>query len=142
MKTIFKLSIKLFRRHLKRNLVMMLGISITMFFAISIISVFFSYNDMLIENAYTYGGKWDLKIDANDKMSRVDLLSDPRITHIGQVQTVWTARLDPITESEKEGPSAAFATHWLMALQGCDSNSFDMLQNQLQAGHWPRTIMK
>lgn len=138
MKTIFKLSIKLFRRHLKRNLVMMLGISITMFFAISIISVFFSYNDMLIENAYTYGGKWDLKIDANDKMSRVDLLSDPRITHIGQVQTVWTARLDPITESEKEGPSAAFATHWLMALQGCDSNSFDMLQNQLQAGHWPQ----
>ena len=137
MKTIIKLAIKLFRRNFKRNLVMILGISITIFFVISIISVFSSYHDLFIENAYAYGGRWDLRINNKDVPSKDALLENQNITHVGQVQTVFSAQLDIIDESNKEGPSAAFATHWNMSLLGCSIDSFDMLQYPLQSGRWP-----
>ena len=137
MRALVKLSFRIFGQNRKRNLFNVLSLSIAMFFISSLLLLYRNYEAAQIENAYAYAGTWDYCIPQSDLKMQQSASGLSDVKKIYLINYSLTAKLDPIADTERSGPSAELTDHWLMSLVEIEEGASEVLSDGLAEGRWP-----
>lgn len=130
---LFKLSYSNFKSNLKKYVAIMTAVMIAMIFIIASESIFSSYGEVKVRNAYRYNGVWDyrLKTSADEDM-KID-----GVTYIGYAENQNIGILDIIPEMEHIGDYIDCTDRYLLAITGIDSDLYDTIPYKLMEGNYP-----
>lgn len=132
-----RLAFKMLKKQKKRTLLICCSVAIAIFFILAVNAVYHSYHSMQLDNAYDYGGQWDIKMVTTEQEMIRRLSMEKGISYCGILDNTYSARLDKIEEKEKAGTSVAYIDHYYLTLLGCNKNSYSVLTFQLLQGKWP-----
>lgn len=133
------LSATMFWHNRKRSVFNVLSIAIAMFFALSIMLLYQNYERAQLENAYAHAGKWDFRILNADESMQNGAASVAGVEDTQLLYYDLTALLDPVLDTEREGPSADFVKHWMLSLVELPLHAQHVLPLDLSEGEWPRS---
>ncbi len=133
------LAYRMLKKQKRRTLLICCTAAISIFFILAINAAYHSYSRMQLENAYTYGGRWDIRMIVTDPDMLRELSINKDISYSGILDNTYSARLNKIAEEIKTGTSAYYIDHYYLSLLGCPRNSYSLLQYQLLEGKWPES---
>lgn len=129
----FKLSYSNFKSNLKKYVAIMTAVMIAMMFIIASESIFSSYGEVKVRNAYRYNGVWDYRLKtSSDEDIKVD-----GVTYSGYAENQNIGVLDIIPELEHIGDYIDCTDRYLLAITGIDSDLYDTIPYKLIKGNYP-----
>lgn len=129
----FKLSYSNFKSNLKKYVAIMTAVMIAMMFIIASESIFSSYGEVKVRNAYRYNGVWDYRLKtSSDEDIKVD-----GVTYRGYAENQNIGILDIIPEMEHTGNYIDCTDRYLLAITGIDSGLYDTIPYKLKEGNYP-----
>ena len=129
----FKLSYSNFKSNLKKYVAIMTAVMIAMMFIIASESIFSSYGEVKVRNAYRYNGVWDYRLKtSSDENIKVD-----GVTYRGYAENQNIGILDIIPEMEHTGNYIDCTDRYLLAITGIDSGLYDTIPYKLKEGNYP-----
>ena len=129
----FKLSYSNFKSNLKKYVAIMTAVMIAMMFIIASESIFSSYGEVKVRNAYRYNGVWDYRLKtSSDEDIKVD-----GVTYRGYAENQNIGVLDIIPEMEHIGNYIDCTDRYLLAITGIDSDLYDTIPYKLIKGNYP-----
>ena len=130
---LFKLSYSNFKSNLKKYVAIMTAVMIAMMFIIASESIFSSYGEVKVRNAYRYNGVWDYRLKtSSDEDIKVD-----GVTYRGYAENQNIGVLDIIPEMEHIGNYIDCTDRYLLAITGIDSDLYDTIPYKLIKGNYP-----
>ena len=130
---LFKLSYSNFKSNLKKYVAIMTAVMIAMMFIITSESIFSSYGEVKVRNAYRYNGVWDYRLKtSSDEDIKVD-----GVTYRGYAENQNIGVLDIIPEMEHIGNYIDCTDRYLLAITGIDSDLYDTIPYKLIKGNYP-----
>lgn len=130
---LFKLSYSNFKSNLKKYVAIMTAVMIAMMFIIASESIFSSYGEVKVRNAYRYNGVWDYRLKtSSDEDIKVD-----GVTYSGYAENQNIGVLDIIPELEHIGDYIDCTDRYLLAITGIDSDLYDTIPYKLIKGNYP-----
>lgn len=129
----FKLSYSNFKSNLKKYVAIMTAIMIAMMFIIASESIFSSYGEVKVRNAYRYNGVWDYRL----KTSSGEDIKVDGVTYRGYAENQNIGVLDIIPELEHIGDYIDCTDRYLLAITGIDSDLYDTIPYKLIKGNYP-----
>lgn len=111
----------------------MTAVMIAMMFIIASESIFSSYGEVKVRNAYRYNGVWDYRLKtSSDEDIKVD-----GVTYRGYAENQNIGILDMIPEMEHIGNFIECTDRYLLAITGIDSDLYDTIPYKLMEGNYP-----
>lgn len=111
----------------------MTAVMIAMMFIIASESIFSSYGEVKVRNAYRYNGVWDYRLKtSSDEDIKVD-----GVTYSGYAENQNIGVLDIIPELEHIGDYIDCTDRYLLAITGIDSDLYDTIPYKLIKGNYP-----
>ena len=129
----FKLSYSNFKSNLKKYVAIMTAVMIAMMFIIASESIFSSYGEVKVRNAYRYNGVWDYRL----KTSSGEDIKVDGVTYRGYAENQNIGILDIIPEMEHIGNYIDCTDRYLLAITGIDSDLYDTIPYKLIKGNYP-----
>lgn len=129
----FKLSYSNFKSNLKKYVAIMTAVMIAMMFIIASESIFSSYGEVKVRNAYRYNGVWDYRL----KTSSGEDIKVDGVTYRGYAENQNIGVLDIIPEMEHIGNYIDCTDRYLLAITGIDSDLYDTIPYKLIKGNYP-----
>ena len=129
----FKLSYSNFKSNLKKYVAIMTAVMIAMMFIIASESIFSSYGEVKVRNAYRYNGVWDYRL----KTSSGEDIKVDGVTYRGYAENQNIGILDIIPEMEHIGNYIDCTDRYLLAITGIDSGLYDTIPYKLKEGNYP-----
>lgn len=129
----FKLSYSNFKSNLKKYVAIMTAVMIAMMFIIASESIFSSYGEVKVRNAYRYNGVWDYRL----KTSSGEDIKVDGVTYRGYAENQNIGVLDIIPELEHIGDYIDCTDRYLLAITGIDSDLYDTIPYKLIKGNYP-----
>lgn len=129
----FKLSYSNFKSNLKKYVAIMTAIMIAMMFIIASESIFSSYGEVKVRNAYRYNGVWDYRL----KTSSGEDIKVDGVTYRGYAENQNIGVLDIIPELEHIGDYIDCTDRYLLAITGIDSDLYDTIPYKIMEGNYP-----
>lgn len=111
----------------------MTAIMIAMMFIIASESIFSSYGEVKVRNAYRYNGVWDYRL----KTSSGEDIKVDGVTYRGYAENQNIGVLDIIPELEHIGDYIDCTDRYLLAITGIDSDLYDTIPYKLIKGNYP-----
>ena len=130
---LFKLSYSNFKSNLKKYVAIMTAVMIAMMFIIASESIFSSYGEVKVRNAYRYNGVWDYRL----KTSSGEDIKVDGVTYRGYAENQNIGILDIIPEMEHIGNYIDCTDRYLLAITGIDSGLYDTIPYKLKEGNYP-----
>lgn len=128
-----KLIISQFRTNIKKYMAILLSVMSAVVFILVSESIYSTYEEVKIRNAYSYGGEWDFKITG--KIYDDELPEN--LSEIGYVENHYTAILDEIPHDERTGPYAEIAEYYMLSIKGIDEDVYTVIPDVLTEGTYP-----
>lgn len=129
----FKLSYSNFKSNLKKYVAIMTAVMIAMMFIIASESMFSSYGEVKVRNAYRYNGVWDYRLKtSSDEDIKVD-----GVTYRGYAENQNIGVLDIIPEMEHIGNYIDCTDRYLLAITGIDNDLYNTIPYKLIKGNYP-----
>lgn len=129
----FKLSYSNFKSNLKKYVAIMTAVMIAMMFIIASESIFSSYGEVKVRNAYRYNGVWDYRLKtSSDEDIKVD-----GVTYSGYAENQNIGVLDIIPEMEHIGNYIDCTDRYLLAITGIDNDLYNTIPYKLIKGNYP-----
>ena len=111
----------------------MTAVMIAMMFIIASESIFSSYGEVKVRNAYRYNGVWDYRLKtSSDENIKID-----GVTYRGYAENQNIGILDIIPEMEHIGNYIDCTDRYLLAITGIDSDLYDTIPYKLIKGNYP-----
>lgn len=130
---LFKLSYSNFKSNLKKYVAIMTAVMIAMMFIIASESIFSSYGEVKVRNAYRYNGVWDYRLKtSSDEDIKVD-----GVTYSGYAENQNIGVLDIIPELEHIGDYIDCTDRYLLAITGIDNDLYNTIPYKLIKGNYP-----
>ena len=130
---LFKLSYSNFKSNLKKYVAIMTAVMIAMMFIIASESIFSSYGEVKVRNAYRYNGVWDYRL----KTSSGEDIKVDGVTYRGYAENQNIGILDIIPEMEHIGNYIDCTDRYLLAITGIDGDLYDTIPYKLKEGNYP-----
>ena len=111
----------------------MTAVMIAMMFIIASESIFSSYGEVKVRNAYRYNGVWDYRL----KTSSGEDIKVDGVTYRGYAENQNIGILDIIPEMEHIGNYIDCTDRYLLAITGIDSDLYDTIPYKLIKGNYP-----
>jgi len=111
----------------------MTAIMIAMMFIIASESIFSSYGEVKVRNAYRYNGVWDYRL----KTSSGEDIKVDGVTYRGYAENQNIGVLDIIPELEHIGDYIDCTDRYLLAITGIDSDLYDTIPYKIMEGNYP-----
>ena len=129
----FKLSYSNFKSNLKKYVAIMTAVMIAMMFIIASESIFSSYGEVKVRNAYRYNGVWDYRLKtSSDEDIKVD-----GVTYRGYAENQNIGILDIIPEMEHIGNYVDCTDRYLLAITGIDNDLYNTIPYKIMEGDYP-----
>lgn len=129
----FKLSYSNFKSNLKKYVAIMTAVMIAMMFIITSESIFSSYGEVKVRNAYRYNGVWDYRLKtSSDEDIKVD-----GVTYRGYAENQNIGVLDIIPEMEHIGNYIDCTDRYLLAITGIDNDLYNTIPYKIMEGNYP-----
>ena len=129
----FKLSYSNFKSNLKKYVAIMTAVMIAMMFIIASESIFSSYGEVKVRNAYRYNGVWDYRLKtSSDENIKVD-----GVTYRGYAENQNIGILDIIPEMEHIGNYVDCTDRYLLAITGIDNDLYNTIPYKIMEGDYP-----
>lgn len=129
----FKLSYSNFKSNLKKYVAIMTAVMIAMMFIIASESIFSSYGEVKVRNAYRYNGVWDYRLKtSSDEDIKVD-----GVTYRGYAENQNIGVLDIIPEMEHIGNYIDCTDRYLLAITGIDNDLYNTIPYKLIKENYP-----
>lgn len=128
----FKLSYSNFKSNLKKYVAIMTAVMIAIMFIIASESIFSSYGEVKVRNAYRYNGVWDYRLKTSADEVKVD-----GVICSGYAENQNIGVLDIIPEMEHIGNYIDCTDRYLLAITGIDSDLYDTIPYKLMEGNYP-----
>ena len=129
----FKLSYSNFKSNLKKYVAIMTAVMIAMMFIIASESIFSSYGEVKVRNAYRYNGVWDYRLKtSSDEDIKVD-----GVTYRGYAENQNIGVLDIIPEMEHIGNYIDCTDRYLLAITGIDNDLYNTIPYKIMEGNYP-----
>lgn len=129
----FKLSYSNFKSNLKKYVAIMTAVMIAMMFIIASESIFSSYGEVKVRNAYRYNGVWDYRLKtSSDEDIKVD-----GVTYRGYAENQNIGVLDIIPEMEHIGNYVDCTDRYLLAITGIDNDLYNTIPYKIMEGNYP-----
>lgn len=130
---LFKLSYSNFKSNLKKYVAIMTAIMIAMMFIIASESIFSSYGEVKVRNAYRYNGVWDYRLKtSSDENIKID-----GVTYRGYAENQNIGVLDIIPEMEHIGNYIDCTDRYLLAITGIDNDLYNTIPYKIMEGNYP-----
>lgn len=130
---LFKLSYSNFKSNLKKYVAIMTAVMISMMFIIASESIFSSYGEVKVRNAYRYNGVWDYRLKtSSDEDIKVD-----GVTYRGYAENQNIGVLDIIPEMEHIGNYIDCTDRYLLAITGIDNDLYNTIPYKIMEGNYP-----
>lgn len=130
---LFKLSYSNFKSNLKKYVAIMTAVMIAMMFIIASESIFSSYGEVKVRNAYRYNGIWDYRLKtSSDEDIKVD-----GVTYRGYAENQNIGVLDIIPEMEHIGNYIDCTDRYLLAITGIDNDLYNTIPYKIMEGNYP-----
>lgn len=129
----FKLSYSNFKSNLKKYVAIMTAVMIAMMFIIASESIFSSYGEVKVRNAYRYNGVWDYRL----KTSSGEDIKVDGVTYRGYAENQNIGILDIIPEMEHIGNYIDCTDRYLLAITGIDNDLYNTIPYKLIKGNYP-----
>ena len=111
----------------------MTAVMIAMMFIIASESIFSSYGEVKVRNAYRYNGVWDYRLKtSSDEDIKVD-----GVTYRGYAENQNIGVLDIIPEMEHIGNYIDCTDRYLLAITGIDNDLYNTIPYKLIKGNYP-----
>lgn len=111
----------------------MTAIMIAMMFIIASESIFSSYGEVKVRNAYRYNGVWDYRLKtSSDENIKVD-----GVTYRGYAENQNIGILDIIPEMEHIGNYVDCTDRYLLAITGIDNDLYNTIPYKIMEGNYP-----
>ena len=129
----FKLSYSNFKSNLKKYVAIMTAVMIAMMFIIASESIFSSYGEVKVRNAYRYNGVWDYRLKtSSDENIKID-----GVTYRGYAENQNIGVLDIIPEMEHIGNYVDCTDRYLLAITGIDNDLYNTIPYKIMEGDYP-----
>lgn len=130
---LFKLSYSNFKSNLKKYVAIMTAVMIAMMFIIASESIFSSYGEVKVRNAYRYNGVWDYRLKtSSDENIKID-----GVTYRGYAENQNIGVLDIIPEMEHIGNYIDCTDRYLLAITGIDNDLYNTIPYKIMEGNYP-----
>lgn len=129
----FKLSYSNFKSNLKKYVAIMTAVMIAMMFIIASESIFSSYGEVKVRNAYRYNGVWDYRL----KTSSGEDIKVDGVTYRGYAENQNIGILDIIPEMEHIGNYIDCTDRYLLAITGIDNDLYNTIPYKIMEGNYP-----
>ena len=130
---LFKLSYSNFKSNLKKYVAIMTAVMIAMMFIIASESIFSSYGEVKVRNAYRYNGVWDYRLKtSSDENIKID-----GVTYRGYAENQNIGILDIIPEMEHIGNYIDCTDRYLLAITGIDNDLYNTIPYKIMEGNYP-----
>ena len=129
----FKLSYSNFKSNLKKYVAIMTAVMIAMMFIIASESIFSSYGEVKVRNAYRYNGVWDYRL----KTSSGEDIKVDGVTYRGYAENQNIGVLDIIPEMEHIGNYIDCTDRYLLAITGIDNDLYNTIPYKIMEGNYP-----
>lgn len=111
----------------------MTAVMIAMMFIIASESIFSSYGEVKVRNAYRYNGVWDYRLKtSSDEDIKVD-----GVTYRGYAENQNIGVLDIIPEMEHIGNYIDCTDRYLLAITGIDNDLYNTIPYKIMEGNYP-----
>lgn len=111
----------------------MTAVMIAMMFIIASESIFSSYGEVKVRNAYRYNGVWDYRLKtSSDENIKVD-----GVTYRGYAENQNIGILDIIPEMEHIGNYVDCTDRYLLAITGIDNDLYNTIPYKIMEGDYP-----
>lgn len=111
----------------------MTAVMIAMMFIITSESIFSSYGEVKVRNAYRYNGVWDYRLKtSSDEDIKVD-----GVTYRGYAENQNIGVLDIIPEMEHIGNYIDCTDRYLLAITGIDNDLYNTIPYKIMEGNYP-----
>ena len=111
----------------------MTAVMIAMMFIIASESIFSSYGEVKVRNAYRYNGVWDYRLKtSSDEDIKVD-----GVTYRGYAENQNIGVLDIIPEMEHIGNYVDCTDRYLLAITGIDNDLYNTIPYKIMEGNYP-----
>jgi len=130
---LFKLSYSNFKSNLKKYVAIMTAVMIAMMFIIASESIFSSYGEVKVRNAYRYNGVWDYRL----KTSSGEDIKVDGVTYRGYAENQNIGILDIIPEMEHIGNYIDCTDRYLLAITGIDNDLYNTIPYKIMEGNYP-----
>lgn len=111
----------------------MTAVMIAMMFIIASESIFSSYGEVKVRNAYRYNGVWDYRLKtSSDENIKID-----GVTYRGYAENQNIGVLDIIPEMEHIGNYIDCTDRYLLAITGIDNDLYNTIPYKIMEGNYP-----
>ena len=111
----------------------MTAVMIAMMFIIASESIFSSYGEVKVRNAYRYNGVWDYRL----KTSSGEDIKVDGVTYRGYAENQNIGILDIIPEMEHIGNYIDCTDRYLLAITGIDNDLYNTIPYKIMEGNYP-----
>lgn len=111
----------------------MTAVMIAMMFIIASESIFSSYGEVKVRNAYRYNGVWDYRL----KTSSGENIKVDGVTYRGYAENQNIGILDIIPEMEHIGNYVDCTDRYLLAITGIDNDLYNTIPYKIMEGDYP-----
>lgn len=109
-----------------------------MFFIVTVDMMYRGYCEAQMENAYDYGGHWDISVRiAGKELDKYQRNVNDNLQLVGQNTVTYSLKLDEIPEEKNNGMS--YLTNYYLGVLGILNEEDNALPYKLKAGRWPET---
>ena len=124
------------KTNIKKYIAVITAVMAATLFILGAESIFSSYCEVKVSNAYSYSGRWDYRINYCE--SEPDNLPEG-LEKIGYTENRYTAILDRIPEDEKYGIYAAFTDNYMFSIIGIDGDICEVTGDEPVEGRYPES---
>ena len=104
-----KIALRILLAKKRKNILSCLVVAFCVLFIIIINTIYVGYCRAQIENGYHYGGRWDIAVKIDT--ARQDTSIELSMSLVGTINNTYSAKLNVISEDEKEGPYAVYVKY-------------------------------
>lgn len=109
-----------------------------MFFIVTVDMMYRGYCEAQMENAYDYGGHWDISVRiAGKELDKYQRNVNDNLQLVGQNTVTYSLKLDEVPEEKNNGMS--YLTNYYLGVLGILNEEDNALPYKLKEGRWPET---
>lgn len=120
----------------KKYRVLLLCVAVCLFFTMTVDTLYRGYCDAQIENAYDYGGRWDvsIRLTGND-LEKYQIFRNDAFKFVGMNTVTYSLQLDSVPEENRNG--LEYISYYYLSLLGIQNEEQNALSYKLKEGRWP-----
>ena len=131
-----KLILSNIKNNIKKHIAVITAVMAAILFGLAAESIFSTYCEVKVGNAYSYSGKWDYRINYCET-EPTDVPEE--IDKIGYTENQYTAILEPIPDNDRTGIYAGIVDNYMFSIIGIDEDTYGVIGEELVEGEYPNT---